>query len=59
MVSVKVPGDTEDATVMLSVEVNGGVPEVGLNAADIPAGNPDTLRATFCCGPDTGFTETV
>lgn len=31
MVSVNVPGDTEDASVTVSVEVNGGVPEVGLN----------------------------
>lgn len=59
MVSVNVPGDTEDATVTPSVEANGGVPEVGLNDADTPAGNPDTLRATPCCGPVTGFTATV
>jgi hypothetical protein len=59
MVSVNVPGDTEDDTVTPSVEVNGGVPEVGLNDADTPVGNPDTLRATPCCGPLTGFTVTV
>ena len=59
IVNVNVPGDTEGATVTLRVEVNEGVPEVGLNDADTPPGNPDTLRATLCCGPDTGFTVTV
>ena len=59
IVSVDVPGDAEGTTVMLSVEVNGGVPEVGLNDADTPAGNPDALRSTFCGGPATVFTVTV
>jgi hypothetical protein len=59
MVSVNVPGDVEGATVTLSVEVTGGVPVAGLNDADTPVGIPDTLRATVCCGPITGFTKTV
>jgi len=45
--------------VTLSVEVKGGVPDVGLNDADTPAGNPDMLRATLCGGPVSVFTVTV
>ncbi len=58
-VNVKVPGDTEEVVVTLRVELKLGVPDVGLNAPDTPAGAPDKLRPTLCGVPETKFTVTV
>lgn len=58
-VNVNVPGDTEEVVVMLNAELKLGVPDVGLNAPETPAGAPDKLRATLCGAPETNFTLTV
>ena len=59
MVSVRVPGDAEEAAVTLSVELKVGVPDVGLNDPDTPLGAPDKLRVTLCAVPDPRFTVTA
>jgi hypothetical protein len=47
IVKAIVPGVTEGVVVTLRVEVNGGVPKVGLRDAETPLGVPVTLKATF------------
>ena len=60
MVSVIVPGDDEAAVVTLNVELKGGVPEVGVNETDTPAGGGvDKLKATLWAVPDTKSTVTA
>ena len=60
IVSVIVPGDAEEVVVTLSVELKGGVPDIGVNETDTPAGGGvDKLKATLCAVPDTKFTVTA
>jgi hypothetical protein len=56
---VIVPGATEGVVVTLRVEVNGGVPKIGLKEADTPLGAPVTLKATFWGFPEIGVTVTA
>lgn len=60
IVSVKVPSDVEEVVLALSVELKGGVPDVGVKEADTPpGGGEDKLKATFCAVPDIKFTVTA
>jgi hypothetical protein len=59
-VSVIVPDDAEEVVVTVRVELKGGVPDVGPNETETPAGGGVVkLKATLCAVPDTKFTVTA
>jgi len=47
IVSMYCPGAAADVGVIESIELNVGVPDVGLSDAETPFGAPDTVKATF------------
>ena len=62
IVNVNVPGAVEEVVVTLSVELKVGVPDVGVNDVETPAGAaPDRLRTTTepCGLPESRFTVTA
>jgi hypothetical protein len=53
------PGATDGIVVIESIDLNLGVPEVGLSDAETPSGAPETVRVTLLDGPDNRATVTV